>query len=200
MKYVVLHDVLDSELVWKCFLLGGRVRMLAAEMVVNWNWRRVQVFSADKMIAGICVGLGGYSTAQTIINLMYVGRGNCACDVPGPKGRPCEILCAADHQEAHNQSEEAQDTAKDLYDEDLDEEVGVGGVGEGGGRTCDADCDAAEEVAEADCDAAPEDGEAGEVVVGGVEVAFGDLLELGGVHDSDDDSVDSDDLAEDDAD
>ena len=40
-----------------------------------------------------------------------------------------------------NETEQAHDTAEDLYDENLDEQVGVRSVCEGGGRTCDADGD-----------------------------------------------------------
>ena len=40
-----------------------------------------------------------------------------------------------------NETEETHDTAEDLYDENLDEQVGVRSVCEGGGRTRDADGD-----------------------------------------------------------
>lgn len=59
-----------------------------------------------------------------------------------------------------DQSKQPQDTAKHLNDEDLDEEVGVGCVCDGGGRAGDADAETAEEVADADGEAAPEEREA----------------------------------------
>lgn len=78
----------------------------------------------------------------------------------GGKGKGRTRIRNARKETPTNEPEQPQDTAKDLDDEDLDEEVWVRGVCECGGCACDTDGDAAEEVADTDGEAAPEDREA----------------------------------------
>jgi hypothetical protein len=75
--------------------------------------------------------------------------------------RVCQSGCAivSTTQEASGADAQAEDAAKDLDDEDLDEEGRVGRVRQSRGRTGDADRDAAEQVAEADGQTAPEERE-----------------------------------------
>ena len=56
-----------------------------------------------------------------------------------------------------NQAKETHDAPKHFYDENFDEQVGVGSVCKRGGGASDAYRYAAEEIACADCEAAPEE-------------------------------------------
>lgn len=103
-------------------------------------------------------------------------------------------------QQPDDQPKQAQHTAEDLDNQNLDEEARIGGIRQCGAGAVDADTDAADEVAHADGDAAPEEGVAGVEVGAGVELVLGDELDLGAEDDGHDDAVDGDDLAEDDAD
>lgn len=64
---------------------------------------------------------------------------------------------ARDIPELTDESEQAQDTAKHLDNEDFDEEIRVGGICEGGGRASDTDRDPTEEVAHADSQPSPKE-------------------------------------------
>lgn len=54
-----------------------------------------------------------------------------------------------------NKTEQTHDTAEDLNDEDLDEQIGVGSICKGCRRTCDAHTDATKEVACANSETPP---------------------------------------------
>ena len=63
-----------------------------------------------------------------------------------------------------NETEEADGAAEDLHDEDLDEERGVGGVGEGGPGAHLAHADAAHQVSQPRGDPGPEHRISGEII------------------------------------
>lgn len=58
-----------------------------------------------------------------------------------------------------NQPEQAKDTAEDLYNEDLHEQIGIRSIRERSGRAGDADADTAEQIAHSDSQATPEESE-----------------------------------------
>ena len=55
-----------------------------------------------------------------------------------------------------NETEETHDTAEDLDNQDLHEQVRVGSIRKRSGGTCDTNRDTAEEVASTDGEASPE--------------------------------------------
>lgn len=58
-----------------------------------------------------------------------------------------------------NQPKQTEDAPENLNDENLDEQVWIGSIGEGGRRAGDSDTDTTEQVACTHCDTTPEDGE-----------------------------------------
>lgn len=82
----------------------------------------------------------------------------------------------------------------------LDVQRGISRIGQGGTTAVDANGDTADQVAHADGDAGPEQGEASEVRRIGVGTGALERADLGGEDNGHDDTVDGDDLAEDDGD
>jgi hypothetical protein len=77
---------------------------------------------------------------------------------------------------------------------------GIGCIGEGRATAIDTDSNTADQVAHAHGYASPEQGETGVVCISGEHFRALDRVDLGGEDDGHDDSVDGDDLAEDDGD
>lgn len=130
-----------------------------------------------------------------------------------------EICRFSTNQKADNKTEETEDRAEDLDDENLDESVHkdntllamLGNVGCGGNgneqarvrRICqscttsvDTDRDTTDQIACAHCDTSPEECIARVIIAAGEDLVALDEIEFRRKHDSHDNSVDSDDFTE----
>ena len=97
-------------------------------------------------------------------------------------------------KKANDEAEQPDGAGENLDDEDLDEEGGIVGVGQGGPAACDSDTNAAEHVGKANSEARPEDCVACEVVAVGELVAK--QTHLLGKHNRQNDAVDGHSLTE----
>lgn len=107
-----------------------------------------------------------------------------------------EFIRLAAEQQSNDQTEETQHTGEDLNDEDFDEHACICGIRKGGTAAVDPHADAADEIAHSDRQSRPEEGIAGIIVRTRVEGLFRHHGEFGGEDDGHDDTVDCDDLAE----
>jgi hypothetical protein len=125
-----------------------------------------------------------------------------------------EVVGATAQQQSNDQSEQTKDRREDLNNQNLDETVNalepilgfvsisrnlqrrVRSVGQRSAGAVDSDTDTADQVAHADKRAAPEKSISGVVVASRVCGVTANLSQLGGEDDAHDDSVDGDDLAE----
>lgn len=111
-----------------------------------------------------------------------------------------EICCLAGDEQADNETEETQNRAEDLDDQDLDEERRVRSVSQSSTAAVNAHRNTTDQVADTHSQARPEQSEAGVICLGVVQLLALDAIQLGGEDDGHDDAVDGDDLAEDDGD
>lgn len=111
-----------------------------------------------------------------------------------------EVCCLAGDEQADNETEEAENRAEDLDDQDLDEECRVRGVSQGRTTAVDAHRNTTDQIADAHGQTRPEQSEAGVVCLGVVQLLALDAVQLGRKDDGHDDAVNGDDLAEDDGD
>lgn len=111
-----------------------------------------------------------------------------------------EVVCAAAKQQANNETEQTKDGREDLNDQDLDEKRRVRSISQSSAGTVDANTDTANQVAHADQHSAPEQCVTGVVVAAGICCVAADLSQFGGEDNAHDDTVNSNDLTEDNGD
>lgn len=90
-----------------------------------------------------------------------------------------EVRCLAGDEQADDETEEAQNRAENLNDQDLNEERRVRGVRQGCTAAVDAHRNTADQVANAHGQARPEESEAGVVCLGVVQLLALDAIQLG---------------------